>query len=111
MATLAARRDDPAAVAFLIGPETRQHPDEAAGDGRPTRAALLLFRKEGKPRNSMSSSWPRSYGRAASRLVRSSTRPRTRLDFVSAAVFFDSVVFVLLCSSELFFCFFFIPSS
>lgn len=47
MATVAARRDDPAVVVVLIGPETRQHPDEAAVDERPRRGALLLFRKEG----------------------------------------------------------------
>lgn len=47
MATVAARRDDPAVVVFLIGPETRQRPDEAAEDERPRRGALLLFRKEG----------------------------------------------------------------
>lgn len=47
MATVAARRDDPAVVVVLIGPETRQHPDEAAEDERPRRGALLLFRKEG----------------------------------------------------------------
>lgn len=69
MGTVAARRDDPAVVVFLIGPETRQRPDEAAE----TRSSAFI-QEGGKRRNSLSSSWPRSYRGTISRLVRTSAR-------------------------------------